>query len=394
MKKNFIVHGWKDINHSFSIVNQNQLISLANSNNINLYHFEDNKYNPEWNNVKNSSGLSLENKILLENIQKPSITDYTDSYVYSISYPFLNYKRKRNEKIINFIVTEFGITGNELEDGILSINRFNDSDQFLVTPSEWSNNKIINSGFDKDKIRVISHGIDPTIYSPMNQSVRNESRTKIGITDDNFCFLNIGSLTWNKGIDILLAAYAKVFTLHSNCKLIIKDQSNLYGIKAQDHIIKFLNENTKYNTTQLRESIIIINQNLTSYELNTLYNIADCYVAPYRAEGFNIPVLESMACATPVIVTSGGATDDFVNKYIEYWYLINSTKISNDKLPEQFLYRANSNDYHLNPELDSLINNMSYAISANRRNYILAKYVKENFNWDIISNSIVNNYCT
>lgn len=38
---------------------------------------------------------------------------------------------------------------------------------------------------------------------------------------------------------------------------------------------------------------------------------SDVYVAPYLGEGFNLPVLESVACGTPVIVTSGGPTDAF-----------------------------------------------------------------------------------
>ena len=36
------------------------------------------------------------------------------------------------------------------------------------------------------------------------------------------------------------------------------------------------------------------------------------YVSPYRGEGFNIPVLEAASCGCPVVVTSGGATEDFV----------------------------------------------------------------------------------
>jgi glycosyltransferase involved in cell wall biosynthesis len=47
-------------------------------------------------------------------------------------------------------------------------------------------------------------------------------------------------------------------------------------------------------------------------QLNVLYNVADAYVTPYRAEGFNLPALEAQACGTPVVATRGGATDDFL----------------------------------------------------------------------------------
>jgi glycosyltransferase involved in cell wall biosynthesis len=44
-----------------------------------------------------------------------------------------------------------------------------------------------------------------------------------------------------------------------------------------------------------------------------LYQAADAYVSPYQAEGFNMPVLEAMACGLPVICTKGGPTDEFTH---------------------------------------------------------------------------------
>ena len=46
--------------------------------------------------------------------------------------------------------------------------------------------------------------------------------------------------------------------------------------------------------------------------MSLLYQAADAYVSPYRAEGFNMPVLEAAACGVPIICTRGGPTDDFV----------------------------------------------------------------------------------
>jgi len=64
-----------------------------------------------------------------------------------------------------------------------------------------------------------------------------------------------------------------------------------------------------------------MNSSLSSNELAELMACADVYVSPYKAEGFNLPVLESMALGVPVIVTKGGPTDDFVDatfaKYVD-----------------------------------------------------------------------------
>ena len=43
-----------------------------------------------------------------------------------------------------------------------------------------------------------------------------------------------------------------------------------------------------------------------------VYQAADAYVTPYRAEGFNIPALEAAACGLLVVASAGGPTDEFL----------------------------------------------------------------------------------
>jgi glycosyltransferase involved in cell wall biosynthesis len=45
-------------------------------------------------------------------------------------------------------------------------------------------------------------------------------------------------------------------------------------------------------------------------ELAALYRGARCLVFPSLYEGFGIPILEAMACGTPVVTTRGGATEE------------------------------------------------------------------------------------
>ena len=83
-----------------------------------------------------------------------------------------------------------------------------------------------------------------------------------------------------------------------------------------------------------------------------LYQAADIYVSPYRAEGFNIPVLEAMACGIAVICTAGGPTDDFVNE-------ASCRKIQSKKLP----FTVGDEELSLlQPDVEHLIDLMISAI--------------------------------
>jgi glycosyltransferase involved in cell wall biosynthesis len=47
-------------------------------------------------------------------------------------------------------------------------------------------------------------------------------------------------------------------------------------------------------------------------ELVRLYNLADAFIFPSWHEGFGLPVLEAMACGTPVIASSRGALPEVI----------------------------------------------------------------------------------
>ena len=91
----------------------------------------------------------------------------------------------------------------------------------------------------------------------------------------------------------------------------------------------------------VRSKIFFTESSLPFEEVNKLYNVADAYVAPYRAEGFNLPILEAAACGLPSIISRSGSTEDFTNASFARTVAVN--KINKvDKV-------------YLSPELDDLI---------------------------------------
>ena len=119
-------------------------------------------------------------------------------------------------------------------------------------------------------------------------------------------------MTVNKGVEVLIAAYGMLKKKHKNLKLILKDQSNLYEWKADFPMKKvFESEFHKIFNDKMYKDIIVISENLNFDQLRNIYSITDCYVSPYKAEGFNLTPLEAAACGTQIVVTNGGSTDDY-----------------------------------------------------------------------------------
>jgi hypothetical protein len=129
-----------------------------------------------------------------------------------------------------------------------------------------------------------------------------------------FIFLFVGGTIARKGTDMLLDAYLQTFTRNDNVALVFKAYGNTTFYANQ-------NQSDEIVALTKRMDLPIVGYNdadLSDDEMAQLYRGADVLVLPYRGEGFGLPVLEAMACGTPAIVSTGGATDDFVTDEIGY----------------------------------------------------------------------------
>ena len=360
------IEGWRRINHSYAMVNQRQLIELSKYP-VLLKHKDIPYYNLNWNEQKNSNGFSKEDNNIIENIKSPIENEIFD-ITYRITFPY-NFQKSNSKKLFVFGTAEY----QNIDDHYINGNpkdKVTRDNLNIITTSKWSKKGFIKAGFNSDQVFVIPCGVDCKVFNSINIDKKNEIKNKLGIKKDNFIITNIGAMTDNKGIDCLLIAFAILKQKNKNIKLILKDQSNLYNIKPQTYFNKI--RNTKYGNLinkDVIESIFFISRNMNLSMLNELYNISDCYISPYRAEGFNITPLEAAACGTPIIVTKGGSTDDYFNPKLGLQ--IDSKLIQNKNLTS------------LKPNIDSLIECI-LLIKNNPKNYGKAsgsKFIKDNFTW-------------
>jgi len=311
MKKTNLLNimGWRGINHSYALVNQFQLLALRNYTNVKLRHTDMPYAGQSWSVASNNSGLKSIDIDWLMSI--PHVEDFEEcDWQYQIYSP-VEYRPKRSkEKSLVFLVTELGVDPNDHRIAPL-ISAANNDEIIVATPSHWSKTCLEIAGFKAESIAIIPHAASPNYFYPLAPIENEKNRKHLGIVDTDIVILNISSPFWNKGNDIMLSAFAQALDANPHLLLIIKDQKNLYNIDGREAIIKNLsNQNVNLNAVMNR--IKFIENNLDLQQLRALYNISDWYISSYRAEGFNLPVCESMACGTPVIVTDGGATDDFL----------------------------------------------------------------------------------
>ena len=90
------VEGWRKINHSYAIVNQNQLIELSKLP-IHLRHKDITYGNQNWNEVKNFNGFSDYDNNIIDSIKTPLLDEVFD-ITFRISFPY-NYEKSTSEKL-------------------------------------------------------------------------------------------------------------------------------------------------------------------------------------------------------------------------------------------------------------------------------------------------------
>ncbi|MDI6736014.1 MAG: glycosyltransferase family 4 protein, partial [bacterium] len=167
------------------------------------------------------------------------------------------------------------------------------ADAIIATSNEQVKRiKILYQTKDSD-LYVVYNGIDTDLFAPKSST---ELKEKYKINQENKIILGVARLTKEKGIqNIILSMPAILKSIHE-AKLIIVGNGNYR--KDLELLIDKLG---------LKEHIFITG--LVPYEeLPLFYNLADVFVnATIRVNGYDLTILQAMACEKPVIVSNLGS---------------------------------------------------------------------------------------
>jgi glycosyltransferase involved in cell wall biosynthesis len=335
------------------MVNQNQILEMLKLPGWQIFHRDAPYFLPHWNKAQLNSGFSPEEQAQLDALPDPG--DATMDCCFRIASPVRVGKAGEARRTCTFIVTEFGPTEGNFEPASLRPQHITPGDNLVVTPSRWARDRLLEWGLAVDKVHVVPHGYKTDVFAPMSDQARQEARQMLGIAPHETVFSNVGVATWNKGLDLLLLAFAQLRARGLPVRLLIKDHKGLYGIGLEDLYKELARRVPLLDHEAVRGGISVLSGSLSLAQLRSLYAVSDAYVSPYRAEGFNLPVLEAMGCGTHVIVSGGGATDDFVPEVLAYRLRTRRRTAQDDsQVPGQFVI----------PDLDDLIQAMDQVVQG------------------------------
>ena len=250
----------------------------------------------------------------------------------------------------------------------------------VITPSQWSQHAFTRFGIAPERIHVVPHGVDPQIHRP-DETSRAATRQRLAIGDD-FLFMSVGAMTWNKGLDVLLSAFSRVLEKRPATRLLLKGVDALYPSKS--YVREVLGDLPASARNAVARQLIYIGGTFSTARMGDLLRAADCYVSPYRAEGFNLPVLEAAACGVPVLCTAGGPTDEFADPA--------STLRIRSTLGVRPLTATQSGDF-LVPDVDHLVDLMLSVADdppkARELGARAAAHTHQHFTWDKVTDRLV-----
>ena len=165
----------------------------------------------------------------------------------------------------------------------------------IISVSEFTKKQIMKYyRVPEEKITVIYEGASDKFLPIRDKELIKPVLEKYGIKKRYILF--VGRVEPRKNIVGLLNAfvYIKNKGMKDFCLVIVGNQDKIFQEKELFDQIKEL---------QL-DSDVIFTGGVSDEDLPVLYNEAEVLVYPAFAEGFGLPVLEAMACGTPVVTSN------------------------------------------------------------------------------------------
>lgn len=227
-----------------------------------------------------------------------------------------------------FQMDQFVGNGSHIAFPIFELDQFNEQEKHhtfsqdrILVCSNWAKETLTNihskwehgNYIDLPDIDVVPLGFDPYIFFPAKPNTSKTTR-----------FLNIGKQEKRKGHDVLAEIFNKAFTPQDDVELWMMSDS--FFVKDEDKAAF----QKSYKDTPMGHKIKFLPRLESPEEVADIMRFVDCGIFPSRAEGWNLPLLEMMACGKICITTHYAAHTEFCRANNSHLVYIDETEPAHD----------------------------------------------------------------
>ena len=251
-------------------------------------------------------------------------------------------------------------------------NKLKEFDELWV-PSEWQKKCSIEQGYDPNKIQVVPEGVDIHTFFPENVEKLND------YNDGRFKFLLFGRWDYRKSTKEIIETFLKTFSSEEPIDLVVSIDNpwgeHLDGYKTTEERLK------SYNLLDERIKII----HFPSREDYIKYlKTGHVFVSCARSEGWNLPLIEAMACGTPSIYSDCCAQLEFAQNK-GFPVKIIGEKPANTNSYARFTMSDLPGNYY-EPDFDDLSKVMRYVYSnyeeCKTQSIKDSEIIRRDFSWE------------
>lgn len=238
----------------------------------------------------------------------------------------------------------------------------------IVAMCKYGENLLGQNNYNN--VRTIYHGVDTNIYKPPLYS-KEEARTLLGYEENSFVITMVAmNRTGRKDIPRQLEAVAKFRKNNptSNIKLYLHTLAGQPDGDRLLDIIQYLKLDDIVRLPNERQYYL----GFPEEEIAKIYQASDVLLAASNSEGFGIPIIESMACGTPVIASKTTSMSELLSPTPEF--LVNPIDTHwVGTIPSQV---------HI-IDRDDIVSKLQLAFDSDLKSYQekLSQYAKETFDW-------------
>ena len=244
-------------------------------------------------------------------------------------------------------------------------------DQIWV-PSKWQAKHIIKQGADSNKVKVVPEGVDVKTFYPQEVSHKDYD-------DGRFKFVIFGRWDYRKSTKEIIDSFLNTFSKDEPVDLIVSIDNpwSNDGVKTTEERLKL----NGFDDSRIKVKHFPTREDYIKY-----LKKGHIFLSCARSEGWNLPLIEAMACGTPSIYSEDSGQMEFAEgKGLPV--KIKSYELANT--PTNMQFANNSPGYFPEPDFNDLSIVMRDAYVNYKQHKIKAlkdsKLIHKEFNWDAVA---------